>query len=147
MHLPCLPLCVSIQDFCCSSLPRFSPRPFTCSVLDATATMSPLTKLTLHFFHGNNLSVCLPLCHGILLIQISHWPPLNQRKVSTEAQTGTTRSHTPRHSLNNSTSQISKNFSLSPERSTIVVNNVEFASSDWTGRVTPARSTTRSHLF
>jgi len=71
LHLPCLPLCVSNQGFHHLTLPRFCPRPFTCSVLDAVATMFLLTNLCCLLFCGNNLSVCLLLCYCILLIQTS----------------------------------------------------------------------------
>jgi len=88
LHLPCLPLYVSNPVFHHLTLPRFSPRPFTCSVLDAVAIVFLLTNFCCILFYVNNLSVCLLLRYCNLLIQTSHSPDLNQGKVSGEGQTG-----------------------------------------------------------
>jgi len=87
VHLQCLPLYVSNQDFHCLTLPRFSPRPFTCSVMDAVATVFLLTNLCCVLFCGTNSNVCLLLCYLIYLIQTSYDPILNQGKVPGEGQT------------------------------------------------------------
>jgi len=71
LHLPCLPLCVFNQVFHHSTLARLSPRPFTCSVLDAMTTVFLLTNLCCILFCGDNLSVCPLLCYRIPLIQTS----------------------------------------------------------------------------